>query len=138
MTDLALTEALSKAADQHPRMKNLRPPWRKGLSPNPGGLQRGKRYHTLYAEQEAALVAHHGRALTARETLLLDELINLKLRKLKELPDPVKRANSLDRLLRALYGAAKPTPAAVVPLRERLAREAEAEASAVAAKDVPP
>ena len=70
------------------------------------------------------MVAHHGRSLLPREVLLLDELVDLKLRRPKNMGDTVRRGNSLDRLVRTLYGA-KPAVVAVVPLRERLAAEAE-------------
>jgi hypothetical protein len=101
-------ETVNAALERHAQCQNLKP-WPKGVSGNPGGLRsNGKRYRALYEAQEAALVAHHGRALTARETLLLDELVDLKVRKCTGLQDPVKRANSLDRLLRALYGDGKP------------------------------
>jgi hypothetical protein len=118
---------LIKDTDDVPERKhhwpNLRA-WPKGMSGCPGGKrQNGKRYRALYEAQEAALIAHHGRRLSPREALLLDELVDLKLRKTKTIEDTTRRANSLDRLLRALYGT-KPPAAAVVPLRERLAAEA--------------
>lgn len=114
-----LTEATDK------RLQNLQL-WRKGVSANPGGKQRGKRYCQLYAEQEAALVAHHGRPLLPRETLLLDELIDLKLRKPKNVEDTVKRANSLSRLLQTLYSATDAKPVLGSDLIKEYARKMQA------------
>jgi hypothetical protein len=108
MTDLALTDALSDTSEQFDQRKNLRP-WPRGVSGNPGGLRsNGKRYRALYQAQEAALVDHHGRPLSPREALLLDELVDLKLRKPRDMQDTVKRANAISRLSEKLYGAARP------------------------------
>jgi hypothetical protein len=115
MTDLTLTEALSETADRRPHMKNLHPPWRKGVSANPGGLrERGKRYQQLHGQLKAELGE-----LNAIDAALLDRAVILLLRRPKSDADAVKLTSEARRILEKLHRHSKPETA--VPLRERIA-----------------
>ena len=97
--------ALTEATDR--RLQNLQL-WRKGTSPNPGGLQRGKRYTELHGK----LLAELGGNLTAIEAVLLDKAVTLLLRRTKNNADVVKLTSEARRILNRLRAdcAAKTTP----------------------------
>jgi hypothetical protein len=93
-----------------------------GASPCPGGkhgmIKRAR------AEQTEKLIAHHGRPLLPQEAELVEQLVAVKLAKPQSASDTIKQANTVARLMHALYGQGKPeTPH--VPLRELLALDLE-------------
>jgi hypothetical protein len=101
---------LSEDTQQKPQRGR---PWPRGVSGCPGGAI-GLRKRAL-AEQTSKLEAHHGRPLTPIEQELVGQLVAVKLAKPQSAADRVKVANTVNRLMRALYGHAKANAVADVP-----------------------
>ena len=64
----------------------------------------------MRAEHTAQLVAHHGRLLLPIEQELVEQLVRVKLLKPQAAGDTIRQANTVARLMRALYRD-KPAPA---------------------------
>jgi hypothetical protein len=84
-----------------------------GVSACPGGKHGMIR--RLRAEQVAKLTAHHGRALLPQEVELVEQLVAVKLAKPQSTSDTIKQANTVARLMHALYGHHKPEAEAAIP-----------------------
>ena len=115
------------------RLKNLCPPWPKGVSGNPAGKQSRKKRHS---EMVAKLVADLGRNIGPIDRTLLEQAAwlliqgeDLQRARNKGKPvsdeDMTRCANGAARILLKLRGNCARANPAFVPLRERLAAEAE-------------
>lgn len=116
------TPATATEQEDPPRM--IGRPFERGRSPNPHGCN--VKRNRLQAEHTAQLVAHHGRPLLPIELELVEQLVRVKLLKPQSAGDTIRQANTVSRLMRALYSHDKPAPAEQTPptLQEYLQREA--------------
>jgi hypothetical protein len=104
MAEFAVSDALNNQAEGG-RPENLRP-WPRGVSGCPGGRHGLRR--RLEAEQGAALASHLGRPLKTPETIMVKALVAAMMAKPENAAEGLKKANTLNRITKALYGHPKP------------------------------
>ena len=100
--------------------------FRPGQSGNPSGSMKSKRYLALHAEIIGDLGGDEA-SLSGVERIIVGQVCNLLVRaeRVKDADDAVRCANSASRLLATLRNGRHKREPTRVPLRERLAAEAE-------------